>query len=61
MTSNTLHMDLVDACVVGRHFADTSAWSLMVRVLAIFKILGPLGENGVEIPVEPKFLGGNAV
>lgn len=48
-------------CVVGRHFADTSVWSLMVRLLAIFKILGPLDENGAEIPVEPKFLGGNAV
>jgi len=46
---------------VGRHFADTSLWSVMAKVLAVFKILRPLDENGVEIPVEPRFSGGNAV
>jgi cytochrome P450 len=46
---------------VGRHFADTSVWSVMAKVLAVFKILRPLGENGVEIPVEPRFAGGALV
>ncbi|KAF8438124.1 cytochrome P450 [Boletus edulis BED1] len=39
----------------GRHFADTSVWAVIANVLAVFKILRPLDENGVEIPVEPKF------
>ncbi|KAF8553328.1 cytochrome P450 [Imleria badia] len=42
----------------GRHFADTSVWLVIVKVLAVFKILRPLDENGVEIPVEPKFTSG---
>jgi cytochrome P450 len=42
---------------VGRHFADTSIWSVMAKVLAVFKFLPPLDENGVEIPVEPRFTG----
>ncbi|KAF8549585.1 cytochrome P450 [Imleria badia] len=46
---------------VGRHFADTSVWSVMVKVLAVFKILKPLGENGVEVPVEPLFSTGNSI
>ena len=46
---------------VGRHFADTSLWSVMAKVLAVFKIMGPLDENGVEVPVEPRFAGGNAM
>ncbi|KAN0084468.1 Cytochrome P450 [Tylopilus felleus] len=46
---------------VGRHFADTSVWSVMAKVLAVFKILRPLDENGAEIQVEAKFAGGNAV
>ncbi|KAF8549589.1 cytochrome P450 [Imleria badia] len=46
---------------VGRHFADTSVWSVMAKVLAAFKILRPLDENGVEIPVEPRFSGVNTV
>jgi len=46
---------------VGRHFADTSLWSVMAKVLAVFKILRPLDENGVDIPVEPLFSGGNTV
>jgi cytochrome P450 len=40
---------------VGRYFADTSIWSVLAKVLAVFKILRPLDENGVEIPVEPRF------
>ncbi|KAF8553325.1 cytochrome P450 [Imleria badia] len=46
---------------VGRHFADTSVWAVIAKVLAVFKILKPLDENGVEIPVEPKFSTGVAV
>ena len=30
---------------VGRHFADIAAWSVMAKVLAVFKILRPLDEN----------------
>ena len=43
---------------VGRHFADTSVWSLIAKVLAVFKILKPLDEHGREISVEPKFTSG---
>jgi cytochrome P450 len=46
---------------VGRHFADTSMWSLIAKVLAVFKILRSLDENGVEVPVELRFAGGNAM
>jgi cytochrome P450 len=45
----------------GRYFADTSVWSVIAKVLAVFKILRPLDENGVEIPVEPTFSTGNVV
>ena len=43
---------------VGRHFADTSVWAVMAKVLAVFKILKPLDENGVEMSIEPKFSSG---
>lgn len=43
---------------VGRHFADTSVWSIIANVLAVFKIMKPLDENGVEITVEPRFTTG---
>ncbi|KAF8550832.1 cytochrome P450 [Imleria badia] len=46
---------------VGRHFADASVWGVIAKVLAVFKILKPLDENGVEIPVEPKFSSGVGV
>ncbi|KAF8129584.1 cytochrome P450 [Boletus edulis] len=46
---------------VGRHFADASVWMAMAKVLAIFNILGPLDENGVEMPVEPRFSTGIAI
>jgi cytochrome P450 len=46
---------------VGRHLADTSVWSVIAKVLAVFKILRPLDENGVEIPVEPRFSSGIAM
>ncbi|KAF8129485.1 cytochrome P450 [Boletus edulis] len=46
---------------VGRHFADTSVWAVMAKVLAVFKILRPLDENGVEMPVEPRFSNGIAI
>ncbi|KAN0084467.1 Cytochrome P450 [Tylopilus felleus] len=45
----------------GKHFADTSVWSVMAKVLAMYKILRPLDENGMEIPVEPLFSTGNVV
>jgi len=45
---------------VGRHFADTSVWSVIAKMLAVFKILKPLDEHGAEITIEPKFLGGIA-
>ncbi|KAG6371203.1 cytochrome P450 [Boletus reticuloceps] len=46
---------------VGRHFAVTTVWVAIAKVLAVYKILRPLDENGVEIPVEPKFSSGIAV
>lgn len=46
---------------VGRHFADISVWIVIANFLAAFKILKPLDEDGVEMPMEPKFLGGVAV
>jgi len=42
----------------GRHFADAAVWGVIVRVLAVFKILKPLDENGAEITIEPKFSSG---
>ena len=45
----------------GRHFADTSLWSVIAKVLAVFSVLQPLDENGVEIPLEPKFSSGPGV
>lgn len=39
----------------GRYFADPSVWGVMAKVLAVFKVLKPLDENGMEVPVEPKF------
>ena len=46
---------------VGRHFADTSVWAVMAKVLAVFKILKPLNENGTELSIEPKFSSGITV
>ncbi|KAF8551312.1 cytochrome P450 [Imleria badia] len=43
---------------VGRHFGDTTVWTAIAKVLAVFKILRPLDENGVEMPVEPRFSSG---
>lgn len=42
----------------GRYFADTSVWSVIVKILAVFTIEKARDENGVEIPVEPKFSSG---
>ncbi|KAF9243459.1 cytochrome P450 [Melanogaster broomeanus] len=33
---------------VGRHFADASVWIALVHLLAAFKFMKPLDENGVE-------------
>ena len=46
---------------VGRHFADTSVWSVIVKVLASFTIEKARDENGMEIPLEPKFSTGIAM
>ena len=46
---------------VGRHFADTSVWSVIAKVLAVFRILKPLDEKGTEISVEPRFSTGNVM
>ena len=46
---------------VRRHFADTSVWAVMAKVLAVFKILKPLDENGVEVSIEPKISSGISV
>ncbi|KAF8439067.1 cytochrome P450 [Boletus edulis BED1] len=45
----------------GRHFADTSLWSVIAKILAVFTIEHAKDENGVEIPVEPKFSSGVAI
>lgn len=45
----------------GRHIADTTVWIAIAKVLAVFKILNPLDENGMEIPVEPRFSNGIAM
>ena len=44
----------------GKYFADSFVWMLIARVLAVYKILKPLDENGVEISLEPKFTSGLA-
>lgn len=46
---------------VGRHFADTSVWSVIVKILAVFTIGKAKDENGVEIPIEPRFTNGVAM
>ncbi|KAN0084464.1 Cytochrome P450 [Tylopilus felleus] len=46
---------------VGRHFADMTVWMAIAKLLAVFKILRALDENGVEIPVEPTFSSGIAI
>lgn len=43
---------------VGRHFGDTTVWTAIAKVLAVFKILRPLDENGAEMAVEPRFSSG---
>ena len=45
----------------GRYFADMAVWSMIAKVLTVFKILLPLDENGIEIPIEPKFSSGLAM
>ena len=45
----------------GRHFADTSIWSSISTMLAIFDISKPKDVDGMEIPVEPKFASGLSV
>lgn len=46
---------------VGRYFADTSVWSVIAKILATFTFEKARDENGVEIPVEPRFSNGITV
>lgn len=46
---------------VGRHFADTSVWSAIATVLAVFTLSKARDEDGREVPVVPKFTSGLAV
>ena len=46
---------------VGRHFADTSVWSAVAAVLAVFSLSPPRDAHGREVPVVPKFTSGLAV
>lgn len=39
----------------GRHFADTSIWTVICNVLALFHISKAKDAHGMEIPVEPQF------
>lgn len=43
---------------VGRHFADASVWAVIAKILAVFTIEKAKDENGVEIPIEPRFSSG---
>lgn len=45
----------------ARHFADASLWSIVAKVLAVFKILKPMDEHGEEISIDPKFSGGISI
>lgn len=40
---------------VGRYFADASLWIAIVHLLAMYKFMKPLDENGVEIDPDPKW------
>ncbi|KAF8551808.1 cytochrome P450 [Imleria badia] len=46
---------------VGRYFADTSVWSAIATVLAVFTLAAPRDEDGREVPVVPKYTSGLAV
>ena len=46
---------------VGRHFADTSVWSAIATILAVFTLSTPRDAHGREVPVVPKFTSGLAV
>ena len=40
---------------VGRHFADASLWVAIVHLLAMFKFVKPVDENGVEVEPNPEW------
>ncbi|KAF8121767.1 cytochrome P450 [Boletus edulis] len=40
---------------VARHFADASVWMAIVHLLAVFKFMKPLDENGVEMDPNPEW------
>ncbi|KIJ13396.1 hypothetical protein PAXINDRAFT_170472 [Paxillus involutus ATCC 200175] len=40
---------------VGRHFADASVWIAIVHLLAAFKFMKPLDENGAEKHPDPEW------
>jgi cytochrome P450 len=46
---------------VGRHFADTSVWSAIATILAVFTLSAPRDAHGREVPVVPKFTSGVVV
>ncbi|KAF8415244.1 hypothetical protein L210DRAFT_2742492, partial [Boletus edulis BED1] len=60
---NTWLLDSVDVCVLGdiSQMHPCGRSPVMAKSLAIFRILCPLDENGVEMPVEPRFSNGLAV
>ncbi|KAH7888967.1 cytochrome P450 [Phlebopus sp. FC_14] len=43
---------------VGRYFAENSMWFAMSMILAVFKLSAPKGEDGHEVPIEPKWTNG---
>ncbi|KAH7883254.1 cytochrome P450 [Phlebopus sp. FC_14] len=43
---------------VGRHFADSSLWSAMANILAVFKLSLPKDKDGRDIPFKPKWASG---
>ncbi|KAF9235569.1 cytochrome P450 [Melanogaster broomeanus] len=46
---------------VGRHFADVSLWSVMSKVLSVYKLSKPRDANGKEVRVEARFSNGLGV
>ena len=46
---------------VGRHFADTSVWTAIAAVLAVFELGPPRDGEGRDVPVVPRFTSGLAV
>lgn len=45
----------------GRHLAESSLWSAMACLLAVYKFSKAKDENGKEIEIEPQWKGGFTV